>query len=76
MHSEVTAISRSTGSIYGGALLTLTGTNWGDIITDNPVQISYVGAVGSTDCWVRETSETEIKCRIDTSKTIEVNKEG
>lgn len=50
--SNVTAISTNTGSIHGGTLITITGTNFGDEITDNPVQISYNGALGSTHCYV------------------------
>lgn len=35
--SNITSITPSIGSIYGGSLLTITGTNFGDEITDNPV---------------------------------------
>jgi hypothetical protein len=35
--STVTAITPVTGSMYGGTLLTITGTNFGTEITDNPV---------------------------------------
>jgi hypothetical protein len=35
--SNITSITPSIGSIYGGILLTITGTNFGDEITDNPV---------------------------------------
>lgn len=37
VNSYVTNISPQTGSIYGGTLLTIDGTNFGDQITDNPV---------------------------------------
>lgn len=35
--STVTAISPTTGSYYGGTLITITGTNFGTEKTDNPV---------------------------------------
>jgi hypothetical protein len=35
--SKVTAVSPQTGSIHGGTLLTITGTNFGTKKTDNPV---------------------------------------
>ena len=35
--SNITSISPNVGSIYGGSLLTITGTNYGSTITDNPV---------------------------------------
>jgi len=35
--SEVTAVSINEISPYGGALLTITGTNFGNEATDNPV---------------------------------------
>jgi hypothetical protein len=37
VNTEVTGISPSTGSIYGGKLITITGTNFGTEATDNPV---------------------------------------
>jgi hypothetical protein len=56
--STVTAVSPMTGSIYGGTVLTITGTNFGSQKTDNPVQISYNGGVGSTNCFVLTTAAT------------------
>jgi hypothetical protein len=50
--SNVTSYYPMTGSIYGGTLLTITGTNFGSEFTDNPVQISTLGAVGSVDCYL------------------------
>jgi len=47
-----------TGSIYGGTVITITGTNFGTQKTDNPVQISYNGGVGSTNCFVLTTAAT------------------
>jgi hypothetical protein len=37
VNSYVTGISPSTGSMYGGTLITIQGTNFGDTYTDNPV---------------------------------------
>ena len=56
--STVTSVSPMSGSIYGGTLLTITGTNFGTQKTDNPVQISYNGGVGATPCYVQTTSAT------------------
>ena len=50
--SSVTSFTPNTGSIYGGTLLTITGTNFGTVATDNPVQISNNGGVGSINCYV------------------------
>ena len=63
--ASVTSFTPTSGSIYGGTLLTITGTNFGTTSTDNPVQISSNGAIGSIDCFVQSTTETEIKCRVD-----------
>lgn len=35
--SNVTNVTPNTGSKYGGTLLTITGTNFGTVPTDNPV---------------------------------------
>jgi hypothetical protein len=45
--SITTKISPIVGSIYGGTLMTITGTNYGKEKADNPVQISFNGALGS-----------------------------
>ena len=50
--ANVTNVSPKTGSIYGGTLLTITGTNFGTVYTDNPVSIVYNGGVGATSCFV------------------------
>ena len=63
--SNITLISPNVGSIYGGTLLTITGTNYGNVKTDNPVQISYNGGVGSTNCYVQSTNSTTITCLVD-----------
>jgi hypothetical protein len=65
--STVTSVSPQTGSIYGGTMLTITGTNFGTVPTDNPVSIVYGGAVGSTACFVKTISSTKITCRVDPS---------
>lgn len=67
--SEITSYSPTIGSIYGGTLLTITGTNFDpkDKL-NNPVQISRNGAIGSKNCFVETTSETEITCRIEELK--------
>lgn len=62
--STVTAISPNVGSIYGGTLITITGTNFGTKKTDNPVQLSFHGGVGSIDCFVISTTSTQITCRV------------
>lgn len=70
--SSITDFSPMTGSIYGGTLLTIRGTNFGNVKTDNPVQISNNGGIGSIDCFVQETKFDEIKCRVDSN----LNKTG
>jgi hypothetical protein len=62
--SDVTSFSPTTGSIYGGTLITITGTNWSKDPKNNPVSIVFNGALGSSECTVKESSETQIKCRI------------
>lgn len=55
---EVTDYNPKQGSTLGGTLVTITGQHFGDEATDNPVKI------GDNYCYVQETSEFEIKCRI------------
>lgn len=64
VESTVTSITPKIGSVYGGTLLTIKGTNFGTKFTDNPVQISYNGGLGSIDCIHESITETEIKCRL------------
>lgn len=59
VHGTVTDITPLTGSKYGGALVTITGENFSDVPTDNPVMI------GDQYCYVQTTSTTEITCRTD-----------
>jgi hypothetical protein len=47
--------------------LTITGRNFGDEYTDNPVQLSSNGGIDSIDCYVQSTNSTEIKCRVDSN---------
>jgi hypothetical protein len=61
----VDSITPQEGSRFGGTLVTITGQNFGSEKTDNPVQISTLGGVGSIDCYVQTTSTTEITCRVD-----------
>jgi len=67
VNTYVDSYSPTSGSIYGGTLLTIDGRNFGDVYTDNPVQISTNGGVDSIDCYVEETSATQIKCRVDSN---------
>jgi hypothetical protein len=53
----VTSFSPSSGSIYGGTLITINGIDFSYTPTDNPV------LVGSTDCDVITSSPTKITCR-------------
>jgi len=50
--SEVTAFSPAVGSIYGGQLITITGTNWDTDPRNNPVSITFNGALGGSTCYV------------------------
>ena len=50
--SEVTSISPRIGSVYGGQLLTITGTNWDSVPQNNPVSIVFNGALGAAICYV------------------------
>lgn len=59
VEGKVTGVSPLTGSIYGGALVTITGENFSNDPLDNPVKI------GNNYCYVITTSPTEITCRTD-----------
>jgi hypothetical protein len=67
VNTYVDSYSPKIGSIYGGTLLTVTGRNFGTIITDNPIQISTNGGVDSIDCYLKYSTPTEIKWRVDTN---------
>jgi hypothetical protein len=65
VESTVTSVTPKLGSIRGGNILTITGTNFGTVKTDNPVSIVYNGALGATPCYVLTTEATKITCRVD-----------
>jgi hypothetical protein len=71
--SKVTKVTPLVGSIYGGTLLTITGTNFGTKKTDNPVQLSTHGGVGSIDCLVQTINPTQITCRVDPNMRAKVD---
>lgn len=50
--SEITSLEPKIGSIYGGQLITIHGTNWDTDPQNNPVSIVFNGALGSTICYV------------------------
>ena len=56
--ASVSSVSPKVGSIYGGTLVTITGQNFGNVYTDNPVSITYNGGVGATSCYVQTTEPT------------------
>jgi hypothetical protein len=64
---QVTSFEPKSGSQWGGSLITIGGATFSDNPQDNPVKVGYkwVGGVNHY-CYVKETSETEIKCRIAT----------
>lgn len=63
---SVTSISPKQGSIYGGTLLTIKGSNFGNVYTDNPVQLQMAeGGVGNLDCFVQTTNSSTITCLLD-----------
>ena len=64
---QIESFSPTQGSKFGGTLVTITGGHFSDNIQDNPVKIDYTW-VGGVDhyCYVKETSDNEIKCRMAT----------
>lgn len=50
-------------------MLTITGTNFGKLITDNPVSITHTSG-GAISCFVKSTMATTIKCRLDTKNVV------
>jgi hypothetical protein len=71
--ASVSSYTPMKGSIYGGTLLTITGKNFGHLITDNPVSIVHTSG-RSVPCYVKSTMATTIKCRLDTKNVLK--KEG
>lgn len=61
--SNVTSITPSSGSIYGGTVLTITGVNFSNEPLDNPVKIGNL-ATTSKYCMVMTSSTTKITCRV------------
>lgn len=66
--STVDSFSPNVGSIYGGTLITINGNNWSKDKLDNPVSIVFNGALGSSTCFVKTTSENKITCRLEDFK--------
>ena len=64
---QIESFSPTQGAKFGGTLVTITGGHFSDNIQDNPVKIDYTW-VGGVDhyCYVKETSDNEIKCRMAT----------
>jgi hypothetical protein len=57
--AKITDIQPRSGSIYGGTIVTITGENFSEVATDNPVLI------GDSECLVYESSPTQIKCQVE-----------
>ncbi len=64
--SQVSGISPLAGSALGGTMVTIDGINFSDDKLDNPVK------VGDYWCFVKETSATQIKCRVMETGTEEI----
>lgn len=54
----ITDFYPTSGSIYGGTLITISGYHFSDEAADNPLTI------GGMSCNVEESSEFEIQCRM------------
>ena len=62
--SHVESVTPKIGSVYGGTLLTIKGTNWDpEDITSNPVSIVANGALGALPCFVQTSAVDQITCR-------------
>ena len=59
VHSTITSVTPTKGSLYGGTLVTIKGENFSNEPLDNPVKI------GSHYCYVITSSSSEITCRTD-----------
>ena len=59
----VQSISPSSGSIYGGTLITITGRTFSSVLNDNII------LVGTTPCLAVTGSDFEVKCRLQAPKT-------
>ena len=69
VNTYVDSYSPKIGSIYGGQLIAITGRNFGNVFTDNPIQISTNGGVDSIDCYLKSITANDITCRIDSLLT-------
>ena len=56
--STVTAVSPNSGSVLGGTLLTITGTNFSEEITEQVVK------VGDNYCDILSATVSQLVCRI------------
>jgi len=67
VNTYVTNYYPTSGSYLGGTLITIEGSNFGTVFTDNPVQLSTNGGFNSVDCFVQTITKTLITCRVDTN---------
>ena len=67
--ATVTNVSPKISSIYGGTVITITGTNFGTTKTDNPVSIFQNGFGNTVPCHVLTTAPTQITCQVDDTIT-------
>ena len=67
--SNITSISPKVFSSYGGTIVTISGTNFGNTSTDNPVSLVFTGGEKSASCFVLTTNSTTITCQIDNTIT-------
>lgn len=56
--SNVTSVTPMQASTCGGTVLTITGTNFGTQVTDNPVSVVFNGGIGAIPCIVNATTLT------------------
>ncbi len=56
----ITSVSPSSGSYFGGTLLTITGVNFSPAYSDTLV---YIGSTLNWFCSIESITKTEIKCR-------------
>lgn len=61
--SVVTSVSPSTGSLLGGTVLTITGTNFSSTILDQAVTI-VINPISSVYCDIQQATTTQLICRI------------
>ena len=61
--STITSISPTSGSVFGGTLLTITGTNFSTTLIDQAVNIIYSSVI-FIGCDIVTATTTELTCRI------------